>query len=236
MTEISPFDHAAEQEPSHNATRVLIVAGEELFRDVLRRTLSNVDDVTVVGESMPGDAAIRLSENLAPDVVVIESEIGPDAEGVRSGYKIKAARPSVGIVVLATGLSSEVVKYLPARTGSGWSFLSRMASLDPQRLRRAIMASAEGFGGIDPGLERSVSITTSPLLERLTGQQGRALELLSAGASDAGIASRLDLTLLETRKLVESLYDDMHITAGPKIDRRVVAALTYLRESVGEKR
>jgi DNA-binding NarL/FixJ family response regulator len=232
MSEISPFDRSAHDEPPGAATRVLLVAGQELFRDVLRKTLSSVTDVRIVGESEPGAAALKACDAAAPDVVVIESEIGPDAEGVRSGYKIKAARPSVGIVVLATGLSAEIVRYLPARTGSGWSFLSRVAALDPQRLHRAISAAAEGHGTIDPGLERSASATTSPLLERLTAEQGRALELLAAGVSDAGIASRLDVTVVEAKRIVESLYDDMHITAGPRIDRRVVATLTFLRESV----
>jgi DNA-binding NarL/FixJ family response regulator len=159
--------------------------------------------------------------------------MGPDAEGLRSGYKIKAARPSVGIVVLAAGLSAEVVQYLPGRTSSGWSFISRTAALDPQRLRRAIEASAAGNGRIDPGLERSASVTSSSLLERLTFDQYRALELLSAGASDTGIAERLGTTLAAAKTLVESIYDDMHIADGRGINRRVVATLTYLRETVG---
>ena len=236
MTEISPFDRAAFGEPSQNALRVLLVAGQELFRDVLRKVLLDVEDVKVVGEAAPGEEALETCEALIPDVVVIESEIGPEAEGVRSGYKIKAARPSVGIVVLATGLSSDMVRYLPARTGSGWSFLTRMAALEPQRLRRSIVAAAEGHGAIDPGLERSASVTTSPLLERLTAEQGRALEMLAAGVSDTGIADRLDVTMVEARRIVESLYDDLHIISGPKIDRRVVAVLTYLRETVGARR
>lgn len=235
MTEISPFDSAASGESPRDAIRVLIVAGQELFRDVLRVKLLDFEDVKVVGEANPGDEALKACEVVTPDVVVIESEIGPDAEGVRGGYKIKAARPSVGIVVLATGLSSEIVKHLPARTGSGWSFLSRMAALDPQRLRRSIIASADGFGAIDPGLERSAS-SSSSVLERLTTEQGTALGLLAAGVSDTGIADRLDLTLADARRVVESLYDDMHIVSGPKINRRVVAVLTYLRETVGASR
>lgn len=236
MTEISPFDSAASGESPRDAIRVLIVAGQELFRDVLRVKLLDFEDVKVVGEANPGDEALKACEVVTPDVVVIESEIGPDAEGVRSGHKIKAARPSVGIVVLTTGLSSEIVKHLPSRTGSGWSFLSRMAALDPQRLRRSIIASADGLGAIDPGLERSASSTSSSVLERLTTEQGTALGLLAAGVSDTGIADRLDLTMAEAKRVVETLYDDMHIVSGPKINRRVVAVLTYLRETVGASR
>jgi DNA-binding NarL/FixJ family response regulator len=232
MTEIIPFNNDFSDRPSGSVTDVLIVSSQELIRDVLRTTLSSVDEAHAIGETDHGDNAMRAVEELRPDVVVIESRIGPDAEGVRSGYRFKSARPSLGIVVLADGFSPDVMQYLSAKTGSGWSFISRAAALEPERLWRAIDSAARGQGAIDPGLERSAVETSTPLLERLTVEQARALELIAAGVSDAGVAARLDLTRAETLSLIETLYKDMHIDEGPRIDRRVVATLVYLRETV----
>lgn len=232
MTEIIPFDRDFTGRPSKRITEVLIIASQELIRDVLRSTLALIDNVRVIGESRHGDEAMQAVEELRPDVVVIESSIGPDAEGVRSGYRFKAARPSMGIVVMAHGFGPDVVQYLSGKTASGWSFITRAAALEPQRLWRAVDSVARGKGVIDPGLERAAVETSCPLLERLTVQQARALELVASGVSDSGIAARMALTQAETQSLIESLYADMHIEAGPRVDRRVVATLVYLRETV----
>ena len=232
MTEIIPFDRDLAGPPHKRITEVLIVASQELIRDVLRSTLASVDQVRVIGESRQGEEAMQAVEELRPDVVVIESQIGPDAEGVRSGYLFKAARPSLGIVVLAHGFGPEVIQYLTGKAPFGWSFITRAASLEPQRLWKAIAGAASGHGVIDPGLENATIESSIPLLERLTVRQARVLELVAAGISDSGIASRLALTQAETHKLIESLYHDMRIEAGSRVDRRVVATLVYLRESV----
>lgn len=232
MTEIIPFDQDFSGPPSRRITEVLVVASQELIRDVVRSTLSSIDQVRVIGEARQGDEAMRALEELKPDVVVIESQIGPDAEGVRSGYRLKAARPSIGIVVVAHGFGPEVVQYLTGKTGTGWSFITRAAALDPARLWKAIEGSAQGQGIIDPGLEHAPTETGVPLLERLTAQQIQALELIAAGISNSGIAARLALTQAETDTLIKSLYDDMRIESGPRIERRVIATLVYLRETV----
>ncbi len=232
MTEIIPFDTDFPGQQPRRITEVLIVASQELMRDVVRSTLSSVDQVRVIGESRHGDDAIQAVEELRPDVVVIESKIGPDAEGVRSGYRLKAARPSLGVVVVAQGFGQDVIHYLSGKAATGWSFITRAAALDPQRLWRAIEGATRGTGIIDPGLERAKAETGVPLLERLTVQQARALELVAAGISNSGIAKRLALTVSETDELVESLLDDMNIEGGPRVDRRVVATLLYLRETV----
>ncbi len=233
LAEIIPFDNNdSGGKPQKRVTEVLIVASQELIRDVLRTTLSSIDQVHVIGEACHGDDAMRAVEELRPDAIVIESSIGPNAEGVRSGYRFKAARPSLGIVVLADNFGEDVVSYLTGKTASGWSFITRSAALDAQRLWRALDSATRGHGTIDPGLERSAVDTGVSVLERLTGQQVRVLELVAAGVSDAGIARRLALTESETHTVIESLFDDMHITSGDRIDRRVVATLVYLKETV----
>ena len=232
MTEIIPFDREFDDHPPRRITEVLIVASQELIRDALRTQLSSVDQVRVIGESRQGDEAMRAVEELRPDVAMIESKIGPEAEGVRSGYRFKAARPSMGIVVVAHGFGAEVVQYLSSKTASGWSFISRAAAMEPQRLWRAIESADRGHGVIDPGLQQEDLESNVPILERLTTEQMTALELIAAGVSDSGIATRMVLTERETQALIKSLYTDMHIDAGPRIDQRVVATLVYLRETV----
>ena len=232
MTEIIPFDNNFPPRPAKRVIEVLIVSSQELIRDVVRSTLSSVERVHVIGEARHGDEAMHAVEELRPDVVVIESQIGPNAEGVRSGYRFKAARPSMGIVVIAQGFGEDVVQYLSVKTSSGWSFITRAAALDSTRLWRSIEGAYRGNGIVDPVLEREQPDLTGPVLERLTGQQVKALELLAAGISDAGIAAQLGLTGAQTEALINALYDDLRIDTGPRVDRRVIAVLVYLRETV----
>ena len=236
MNDLRFFDTQIPTTFGRDTTRVLIVAAAELFRDVLLDVLANDSGISVVGHSRPGDDAIAAADRHMPDVVVIDSEIGPDAEGVRSGYKIKAAHPSIGIVVLSTALGGDLVNYLPRRTGSGWSFLSRAAALDLRSLAAAIDASASGRGSVDPALGR-LNVQKGPAaMERLTAQQSQALELIAAGISDSGIADKLDLTISTALRLVDSIYDDLHIMASPLVERRVVAAMEFLKASFARSR
>ncbi len=232
MTEIIPFDNNYPPRPAKHVIEVLIVASQELIRDVVRGTLSSVERINVIGEAKHGAEAMQAVEELKPDVVVIESQIGPDAEGVRSGYRFKAARPSMGVVVIAQGFGEDVVQYLSEKASSGWSFVTRAAALDSSRLWRAVDGAYRGNGVVDPVLEREEPDLTGPVLERLTSEQCKALELLAAGISDTGIAAQLDLTASQATELIESLYDDLRIDTGPRVDRRVIAVLVYLRETV----
>lgn len=79
--------------------RVLIAEDERLTREALARLLALEDDIEIVGHAADGEAAIRLSRQLAPDVLLTDIAM-PKATGIEVTQTVKRELPGVGIVIL----------------------------------------------------------------------------------------------------------------------------------------
>ena len=55
---------------------VLVVDDQELLRTAFSSLIDAEDDLAVVGEAADGRAAVELAARLAPDVVVMDVQIG----------------------------------------------------------------------------------------------------------------------------------------------------------------
>lgn len=78
--------------------RVLLVDDEQLALDRLRVFFGDIEDVEVVGEARDGDSAIRLIEELRPDLVILDIQM-PGRNGLRTASDITVdPRPEVVFV------------------------------------------------------------------------------------------------------------------------------------------
>lgn len=83
--------------------RVLVVDDLPTVRDSLRTILGLEDDLEVVGEAANGDEAIAVSQNLHPDVVLMDLEMpGKNYnDGIEACRVIKSQNLARGVVVLS---------------------------------------------------------------------------------------------------------------------------------------
>jgi DNA-binding NarL/FixJ family response regulator len=79
--------------------RILIVDDLEHVRQGLRTVLELAHDIQVVGEAGTGLEAIQQTEQLEPDVVLIDLEM-PGLDGLETTRRIKSRHPNIGIVML----------------------------------------------------------------------------------------------------------------------------------------
>jgi len=79
--------------------KVLLVDDVDEVRRDLRTLLSLSSDLEIVGEAADGSEAIRLTESLQPDVVLMDLEM-PVMDGYESTRLIKTRFPSRRVVVL----------------------------------------------------------------------------------------------------------------------------------------
>ena len=81
--------------------RVLICDDHAVVRQGLRAFLASQAGIEVVAEANTGNDAVRLAEELTPDVVVLDL-LMPAGDGFDATVKIRAARPQTQIVILTS--------------------------------------------------------------------------------------------------------------------------------------
>jgi DNA-binding NarL/FixJ family response regulator len=79
-------------------TRVLIADDSPLLRDALRRFLSELAGVEVVGVSRDGGEALTLTSKLRPDVVLMDVSM-PVLDGLEATRLLKASHEAPAVVI-----------------------------------------------------------------------------------------------------------------------------------------
>src|SRR3990172_4826288 len=86
--------------PSGDKIRVLIVDDVSETRENVRKLLQFESDVDVVGVASTGKEAIQLSQDLNPDVVLMDINM-PDMDGIAATEAIRSKQPVVQVVILS---------------------------------------------------------------------------------------------------------------------------------------
>jgi pilus assembly protein CpaE len=86
--------------PTGEKIRVMIVDDVSETRENVRKLLQFEADVDVVGAARTGKEAIQLSQDLNPDVVLMDINM-PDMDGISATEQIRAKQPAVQVVILS---------------------------------------------------------------------------------------------------------------------------------------
>jgi DNA-binding NarL/FixJ family response regulator len=190
--------------------RVLLVDDQRLVRAGLRMLCESAPDMTIVGEAENGQEAIRLAEQVAPDVVLMDLRM-PHVDGIVATARIRASRPAVKVVVLTTFDDDEHL--FPALAAGACGFLVKDAT--PDELLAAVRAAAAGETPYSPSVLRRLvdqavrarlgEAPATTLPDTLTGRERDVLALVGAGLSNREIADRLHLGVTTVKTHVTSL-------------------------------
>ena len=89
--------------------RVLSVDDHEIMRGGVRFLLLAFDDLELVGEAQRGEDAVRLCQETAPDVVLVDMKM-PGMDGIQTTAAIKAACPDVQVLILTSFHDHDLVR------------------------------------------------------------------------------------------------------------------------------
>ena len=80
--------------------KVLLVDDRPSIRQGLQMRFALESDLMVVGEAGDGEAALALTQQLHPDIVVMDVEM-PSMDGIQATQKVRATAPASAVVVLS---------------------------------------------------------------------------------------------------------------------------------------
>lgn len=210
-------------------TRVIIVEDENLFRDLLKTTLSDMSFLSIVGTYASGQKSYDDFPHAKPDVAVMDIDLGAGWTGVETGLNLRKLNPDLGIVLLSNHASPDVLSTIPENEISGWSYLLKRSVHNLQTLVRAIEGSRDHLVVLDPHLlEITIKKKKSPV-RQLSPRQVEILTLVSQGYTNGAIAKTMFLSEKSIENQLTGIYSALHInSANPKEHARVRAVLAFL--------
>lgn len=106
---------------------VLVVDDYPPFRHFLRSTLQKRPGLQVIGEVSDGLTAVRHSQELQPDLILLDIGL-PDLSGIEVARQIREVAPSSKILFVSENRSSEIVTKALRSGGDGYVVKSSAAS------------------------------------------------------------------------------------------------------------
>jgi two-component system, NarL family, response regulator NreC len=81
-------------------TSILLVDDHAVVRTGLKMLLNDIENMEVVGEASEGDEAIKMVEELNPNVVLMDLSMPHGKDGLSATLEIKKKWPDVQILIL----------------------------------------------------------------------------------------------------------------------------------------
>jgi two-component system response regulator DesR len=166
--------------------RLLIADDQALVRGALGALLDLEPDLEVQGLAADGAEALRLAEELQPDVCLMDIQM-PGVDGVEATKRIRAASPQTRVLVVTTFARPG---YLRAALDAGASGFV-VKDTPAEELAAAVRRVHAGLRVLDPKLaEESLFEGANPLSDR----ERQVLRLAADGRSAAAIAAEVFLS------------------------------------------
>jgi DNA-binding NarL/FixJ family response regulator len=208
--------------------RVVLVDDQALLRAGFRALIDAEDDIAVVGEAADGEQALRVVEDLKPDVVLMDIRM-PRVDGLEATRRI-VARPGlddVHVLILTTFDLDEYV-FEAIRIGAS-GFLVK--DTEPTELLSGIRSVAGGDALLSPSVtrrliaefaDRSRAAASPTLLDVLTDREREVVSLVAGGLNNEEIAARLFLSPATAKTHVSRAMIKLHAR-----DRAQLVVLAY---------
>ena len=219
---------------SADAIRVLIVDDHALFRRGLQMVLEQETDIVVVGEGGDGAEAVSKTQELMPDVVLMDVRM-PKRGGIEATKQIKEIAPHVKILMLT--ISDEEADLYDAIKAGATGYLLKEVSIE--EVGAAIRSVQTGQSLISPSMASKLLSEFATMVKRadekqaapqprLTDREMEVLKLVAKGRNNRDIAKELFISENTVKNHIRNILEKLHLHS------RMEAVVYAVREKLLE--
>lgn len=220
------YEITTEQEESAmtNPITILLVDDHEIVRQGVRGFFDTHDEFDVVGEAENGKQAVKLAEELIPDVVLMDLIMGA-MDGVEATRQVKNISPRSQIVVLTSYHEDEHI--FPALQAGALSYILKDVKME--ELAEAVRKAARGEATLHSRVASRViqelhgsKRDDDRLYTQLTSREMEILKLIADGFNNHQLSEHLVISEHTVKGHVSNILSKLHL-----VDRTQAAVYAW---------
>jgi two-component system, NarL family, response regulator LiaR len=202
---------------SSKIIKILIADDHPLFRQALKNLIENQMDMKVTGQAGNGGEALKLAEELRPDVIIMDIGM-PVMDGLEATRQIKLLYPDIAILVLTVHTDQEHILGILKAGAAG--YLTKVAiGDDVVNSIRTIMAGETVLSPsimqqiLYQGIPEPTQSVSSDIISNLTAREILILKLAAKGLSNKSIASKLNISEYTVKGYLKDIFTKINVSS-----------------------
>ncbi len=203
---------------------VLVVDDHDLIRLGICRLLSELPDITVVGQAASGEEAVAQVRQLTPDIVFMDIRM-PGIGGLEATQRILSHYPETKVIVISA-FNDDVYPMTLLKAGAV-GYITKNA--DTKEIKTAIEAVLSGKVYVSPHLAQMLVVnglsnhSESPL-SQLSQRELQVAELITSGSRASEVAETLSVSPKTINTYKYRIYEKLGVTNDVEL---TLAAVKY---------
>jgi len=190
--------------------RVVVADDQRVVREGLVGMLALLDHIEVVADAADGAEAVDAALREQADVVLMDLRM-PNVDGVEATRRLRAARPTIAVIVLTTFSDDQSIADALAAGAAG--YLTKDATAD--QIAHAIRVVHDGGLLFDPlvqarlvdtFVDRRPSSPPKAANHSLTAREIEVLRLMAQGKSNTELADELSVSAATIKTHINNLF------------------------------
>ena len=191
--------------------RVLTVDDHELLRRGIRFSLLSFDDLELAGEADSGEEALKICEEILPDVVLMDMHLMGEMDGVATTRALRERYPQMQVIALSSFYDRDLVQGAMQAGAIGYL----VKGVSGEELAQAIRVAHAGRPALDTEALDALIQPAAPATQLghdLTKREREVLALLEEGLSNAEIAGQLYVSVAAVKYHVSNILSKLGAT------------------------
>ena len=198
-----------------NKTRILLADDHPLLRQSIRSVLEQEGDLVIVGEACDGEEAIRLADELRPDVILMDIAM-PKLDGLEATRRIKASHPDIAVLVLTIHSDDQHIIGILEAGAAGYLTKSVFGEEVVQAVRgvvagEMVLSPAIGQRLIKQAARYPTKAVPLEIGEKLSIRELEIIKLAALGMSNKNIAVELGITLRTVKGHLSEVFSKLNV-------------------------